>query len=252
MRVGPRSCSHFATIVVASCPAYAAEEASVESPAPAPVDAVPGARVEGLVELAMASSYVWRGDLYSADLLDPLVTPYAELTLNEVGPGALTFSLFGLIPTGTDPPLEVDPLVAYGVAPASWVELTLGYTVYLGLDPVDDTMHEVLLDAAWLPALLLHPVAGIAVDPMVTHGAYAYAGLALAAAGDTLSLDAQLTGGVSGYEGVRFGLQDVTAQAVGSASIAGPLYASLIGGLGLALRTSDANPNGALALGVAF
>lgn len=252
MRAGPRSWIHVAAVVAASIPANAAEEAGAESPAPLAVDAAPSAQFEGLVEVAAATSYVWRGDLYSESLLDPLVTPYAELTWKEAGPGALTFSLFGLIPTAAAPAVEVDPLIAYGVAPASWLELTLGYTVYLGLDPVDDTMHEALLDAAWLPALWLHPVAGVAVDPVVTHGAYAYAGLALAVAGENLSLDAQLTGGISGYDGVRWGLQDVTAQAIGSASIAGSLYASLVGGLGLALRTSDTNPYGALALGVAF
>jgi len=233
-----------------------AARATTEEPGspvrPLPPAAEPEPRVTGLLEVAVASSYVWRGDLYSADRFDPIVTPYAEATVDAIGPGAVTVSLFGLLPTAGSPPLEVDPLVAWAVEPARWLSLSVGYTVYLGLDPLDDTMHELVLDTEWLGARTLHPVAGVAVDPVVTQGAYAYTGMAASLSSASLSLDAQLTGGISGYAGVALGVQDVTAQAVGSMTLAGPLYASLTGGVGLAPRTADTNPFAALALGAAF
>jgi hypothetical protein len=155
-----------------------------------------------------------------------------------------------LIPTAAAPAVEVDPLIAYG-SRRELARAHVGYTVYLGLDPVDTPCTKPCSTPRGFRRSGCIQSPGVAVRSRRDPRRLRYAGLALAVAGENLSLDAQLTGGISGYDGVRWGLQDVTAQAIGSASIAGSLYASLVGGLGLGCALLTPTPTRA-ALGVAF
>jgi hypothetical protein len=209
------------------------------------------ASVEGLAEVLTATSYVWRGDLYSEDLFDPSFQPYAELTIPKVGPGAIRASVWAFLPTQGEA-FEIDPRVGYALSPSPWLDLELAYTVYVALSPVDDYMHEAILDVGVFGALPIHPVAGVAADFVVTHGAYAYAGAAAAFEGGANSLAITATGGISGYDGIEFGFQDATLLANASHSFGSTVYVSVVGAVAYAGRTNDVNPWGGLAVGAAF
>ncbi len=209
------------------------------------------ARVTGSGEVLAATSFVWRGDLYSEDLFDPNFQPYAELSVADVGPGWLDVSLWGYLPT-TGGAYEIDPFIGYGISLGNWVDAELGYTAYIALNPVDAYQHELMLDLTVTGGLPVNPIVGVAVDPFVTHGAYVYGGIAATVEGKKLGLDSRLTAGGSGYEGVDPGFQDVTLTAIGSYCFTTVAYASVVAGLGYAARTQDANPWGGLAVGAAF
>lgn len=243
------TCERAALAADDEAPGPGSASATAEPVEPATEEDV--APVEGSAEVLVASSYVWRGDLYSEDLFDPNVQPYADLTLNELGPGYLTASVWAFLPT-TGGAFEVDPAVAYGVSLGDALDLELGYTVYVALNPVEDYMHEVFLDLTVTAGLPVNPIAGVAVDPVRTLGAYAYAGAAFSVEGERLGLEAQATAGLSGAEGVEVGFQDITVTAIGSVFLTETFYASLVAGFGYAARTQDANPWGGLAFGAGF
>ena len=203
------------------------------------------ADTEGYVEVLTASSYVWRGDLYSEDLFDPNFQSLAEI---KAGP--LSAGFLGYFPTKGNAH-EIDPRIGYTVYPTKQLELKTGYTAYVLLDPVDDYMHEFSLDISAYNSRLIYPIAGIAVDPIKTNGAYAYSGLA-SSFGKIPTVGIKLTGGISGYDGVELGAQDLTLNSTVYVPLGKTFTIGVVGALSYAVRTDDVNPWAGIALGAGF
>jgi len=200
------------------------------------------AETEGYVEVLTASSYVWRGDLLSEDLFDPNFQSLVDIKL-----GSLSGGFLGYFPTKGNAH-EVDPRIGYTISPTKNLELKLFYTAYVLLDPVDDYMHEVSIDISAYNSLFIYPVAGVAVDPVITKGAYAYSGLASSFGAANI----KLTGGISGYEGLELGIQDLTLSGTIYQPLGKTFTVGIVGALAYAARTEDINPWAGIALGAGF
>ncbi len=187
------------------------------------------------VEAAVASSYVWRGFLLSTKLFKPVFQPYAEVSFNQLGPGALAVGVWmnkaltkeaGL----DDSPLELDPYLAYTL-PVDPVELKLGYTAYLypthddyGLEKLDGG-HEFMAQGTFDLGVPVAPYVGVYVEPVRWKGVYAAAGVGHTLEAGSFELATTLTFGVGMYkfedgpdDDQDFGLQDITLSTKGTYS----------------------------------
>ncbi|MBI3204579.1 MAG: hypothetical protein HYZ29_23795 [Myxococcales bacterium] len=187
------------------------------------------------VEAAVATSYVWRGFLLSTKLMKPVFQPYAEVSVNQLGPGALAVGVWmnkaltkeaGL----DDSPLELDPYLAYTL-PVGPVELKLGYTAYLypthddyGLEKLDGG-HEFGVQGTFDLGLPISPYACVFVEPVRWKGVYAAAGVNHTLEAGAFELATTLNFGVGMYkyedgadDDQDFGLQDITLSTKGTYS----------------------------------
>jgi hypothetical protein len=181
-------------------------------------------------ELTFVSSYVWRGQRFSTDAVEPLAQPYVEVGADPLGPGTLAVGLWtSRALTEDQANQELDPYASYAVAAGPLV-LKASYAVYMTMNasPVD-TMHEIALQAtsAWeLPVTLM---AGVAVDPIRTDGWYAFGGAKRSFAVGDGAVEASLNVGGSDYAGIDLSLQDVTATARASYPVGSGAYLALSG-----------------------
>jgi hypothetical protein len=198
-------------------------------------------------ELTGASSYVWRGERLSVGNPSPTVQPEAEINVPGVGPGTIVANLwmnYALTGDGTGLPnshLELDPQVAYEL-PISAVTLRLGYIGYLYLDveapePVDN-QHDFLAVVKLEQGLPVKPYLGVYVDPIRYKGFYSAAGAvhSISFMNDKLSFETTLNAGVSSYEGIEFGLQDVTLFSRGEYLVTDLIYVGLTLGVAYSPR----------------
>ena len=186
-------------------------------------------------EVAGASSYVWRGGRISTGNFQPVLQPSIEGEYAGLGPGTLKAGVWMNRALTSDlgvedSPWEFDVSASYTLM-LSLVKLELGYVTYLypGADPVD-AQHEFSAVGKFDFGIPVVPYAGVYVDPIRLRGLYGMVGVTntLSLLDEALEIETALNGGVSTYDGVPFGLQDITLSSKGEYSFGDTgLYASL-------------------------
>lgn len=221
----------------------------------ASADSTAETSVHYTVEATSVSSYVWRGSLLSEGRAAPAVQPYGEVDVDvpslhdaRVAAGVWTSRLV----TGDTTAQEIDPYL--------WVQVPMGdfavrggYTAYVlpDLEP-KDAMHEFLGQVSWSATPALTAVAGVAVDPIRTRGAYGFAGAAYVRTLGRTTLTTSANVGASDYAMQPANLQDVTllARGVYSVNDAG-MYVALTAVAAYSGRAEQVYPYLGLGLGIA-
>lgn len=207
MRPSLASCSALGALL-SLCSVAAAEPLS-DTPVS---DKAPTTEVTYTLEPATVSSYVWRGDRFSADGFDPAFQPFVEVEASRLGPGNLVLGVWTSRMFGPDPGQEIDPYVTYTIE-AGFLALKPGYSVYLMPDaePVD-SMHEFSLQTSLVWDFPVAPYVAFAVDPIRADGYYASAGAIHEVELAPVELSTTLNVGASRYAALDydFSLQDVT------------------------------------------
>lgn len=201
------------------------------------------------VDFSSVSSYVWRGTQLSASRLEPTLQPSAELDLVGLGGGTLALNAWSsLSTTGATTGFELDPTVSYlhRVGPLTVVG---SYAVYVlkESDP-HDAMHEV--GALVRRDGATTPFAGVAVDPVRTHGGYVYAGVQHDETVGRTTLRAKVQVGGSRYEMQPAGLQDVTGQLAAIVPLSGGAYVAASGFVAYSGQSEEVYPWLQLSVGV--
>ena len=181
-------------------------------------------------EVAVASTYLWRGLNFHDDRFEPAVQPFGQATWKRLGPGDLTGGLWISVPLREQvaTSAEFDPFVRYD---AGWGDFGVGLLYWLFLmpdaDPVDvgHLMQVDLSYAGWSPAT---PTIGVSVDPIREDSAYYYGQLHLERSVKAVTLQASVRAAVSHSASEDFGLQDITATGTGILSLNEVWYASII------------------------
>ncbi len=205
------------------------------------------------VEAASVSSYVWRGDLLSADQVAPAIQPYGELDIGipALANGTLALGLWTSRNVTDTAAQEIDPYAAYTI-PVGPTAVRVGYAAYVlpSAEP-KDTMHELSLQVTATRWEAFAPFAGVAVDPIRTKGAYAFAGASYTQAVGAGSLVGTVNVGASRYEMLPADLQDVTATARGSYPVGSAgLYVAATAAAGYSGRSGEVHPYGGLSVGL--
>ncbi len=184
-------------------------------------------------EVAVATTYLWRGINYHDDRFEPAIQPYVEVSWRGLAAG-----VWASVPTSeqTETADEYDPYVTYTRAVGP-IEVELLYWVFVlpDFDPIDSG-HLLQATGTYGAAS-----AGASVDPIRDGGAYYFAtGTHEVAVGDELSITGSVNAAVSHGGGQDFGVQDVTATAVGTYAPEGARwYASATGTLAYGPRMPD-------------
>lgn len=178
------------------------------------------ARIAVSGEVAVASTYLWRGVNYHDDRFEPALQPFAQAAWR-----GLTGGVFASVPLSEQSATayEIDPYVRYA-RPAGSVDLELLYWVFLQPDfePVD-TGHLLQLTASYRAVS-----AGVSVDPVRDGGAYYFAALARARTVGDVTFGGAVRAGLSHGGGRDLGLQDVTGTATASYALSPSWYASTL------------------------
>lgn len=171
-------------------------------------------------EVAVASTYLWRGVNYHDDRFEPALQPFVQATWR-----GLTGGVFASLPFAEQSATayEIDPYVRYA-RPAGPVELELLYWVFLQPDfePVD-TGHLLQLTTTYRAVS-----AGVSVDPVRDGGAYYFAALARAHTVGDVTFGGAVRAGISHGGGRDLGLQDVTGTATASYALSPAWYTSAL------------------------
>ncbi len=166
------------------------------------------------IELAAATSYIWRGTQLSSTKFKPVLQPYAELGFNGVGPGSITVGGWlnqSINEDDNSANREVDLYASYAVPIVDSFELKLGYIVYLvpAYDPVDG-QHEFSAVGTFDTGSGFEPYLGVHVDPIRLKGLYSQVGASYTIEAGSAEIAPSLNLGVSKYKDIEFDLQDVT------------------------------------------
>lgn len=202
------------------------------------------------VEMASNLSYVFRGDRVSAQSIEPVMQPFGEVSVKAsealvLGGGVWISRAIG----AEEPAQEIDPyLIAILTLPS--VELKGSYTLTMtDTDPVD-SMHELTLQVSLLAGLPVTPFVAVAADPIRTMGAYAWAGAAHEVELGPVTLGTTLSAGISQYEGIDLGVQDVTLQSRADVALADTgLYLAFSGALAYSGRSAELHPTAGVGVG---
>jgi len=208
------------------------EEARAETPEP------PKSRFLYVVEMAGATAYIWRGSRVSTGLLEPVLQPHADLGVSAIGPGdiwvgAMTNRALTGAPGVQDSAWEVDAYAWYTptIGP---VALRVGYILYLFPDAVSpnpvDALHELVAIGSFNLGIPVTPYAGVYVEPIRLRGVYGVAGATHTISPiKPLKIETTLNAGVTAYDGVPLGLQDITLSSRGTLAIGDSgLYTALV------------------------
>jgi hypothetical protein len=139
-------------------------------------------------EVALASTYVFRGELQYGSATIPSFQPSLDIALPDLGPGALGFAVWAAIAMADWERInqegsssEVDLEISYEASLLDdWLLLTGGFTYYLYPhgEPVDGE-KEIMVEVALgnLPIALsvgfwteVHPSLGLYIEPRVSWG----------------------------------------------------------------------------------
>ena len=201
----------------------AAEDAATP---PAAIEPEVEAKAEGgleihyVVETGVATTYVFRGVPQYLEKSDPSSMTTLSLTLGKLGPGALTLGVWNAtsITSYGDQPgtkLEFDLTATYTVPLGTLFTGAAGYIAYLYPEAeIVDGAHEFWASLS-VNDLPITPTLAVYAEVVRFKGVYTLLSLARTFELGAFTVTPLAGLGLSGYENVDFGLNDVTTSVTG-------------------------------------
>jgi uncharacterized protein (TIGR02001 family) len=190
------------------------------------------------VETGVATTYVFRGVPQYLEKTDPSSMTTLGLTLDKLGPGALSFGVWSAIAVtdrGAQPGTksEIDLTLTYGLPLGDRLTAAAGYILYLYPEAPDgakvDGAHELWASLS-LAGLPVTPTLAVYAEIVRLKGVYAQASLARSFdLGGGFALSPWAGVALVKYDGVDGGLNDVTVSVPLRWTHGSGFYASLSG-----------------------
>lgn len=222
MKISLVGVSAFALQALFVIPA-AAEDAAAPPVATEPeveAKAEAGLEIHYVVETGVATTYVFRGVPQYLDKTDPSSMTTLSFTLGHLGPGALSLGVWNAtaIKSFGDQPgtkLEFDLTATYTVPLGQMFTGAAGYIAYVYPEAdVVDGAHEFWASIS-VNDLPITPTLAVYAEVVRLKGAYTLLSLTRTFELGAFTVTPLAGIGLSGYEGVSFGLNDVTTSVTG-------------------------------------
>jgi hypothetical protein len=227
--VGVSAVGLLALLVV---PAAAEEGAPDEATQPeVEAKAEGGIEIHYIVETGVATTYVFRGVPQYLDKTDPSSMTTLNLTFGHLGPGALSLGVWNataIAKYGDQPgtKLEFDLTATYTVPLGKLFTGAAGYIAYVYPEAEQvDGAHEFWASLS-VNDLPITPTLAVYAEVVRLKGAYTLLSLSRTFELGAFTVSPMAGVGLSGYKGVSFGLNDITALVTGRWNHSSGFYAA--------------------------